>query len=265
MASGYYNDTNPDTWTTWMTWTSCTCNTTTSACNDAVWDTSWENWQTGNTTTSSATSSNAWYTWNATNYKPTQQVTYPSSNSWVVWVGTEEEAKEVKHQNRLARRQERAQLSRQERKRQQRLVNQQKNEELNKQRETKRQEKIKERRGKRAESKAWELLEDIVTPEETKRYRETRRLLVHGQTYDWLIRHPSYNGGKPGVVRVEKGKLTDICVHTNGGKDYEIPEADRIMSLALSAKFNEKAFNEKCHKLGTVRMPDSYFKECGNF
>ena len=105
----------------------------------------------------------------------------------------------------------------------------------------------------------------MITPEQTKRYKETGRLLVHGQKYDWLIKRPAYEGSKPGVVRIEKGKLTDICIHTNKGKDYEIPEADRIVSLALSAKYNEKAFNEECNKHGDVQMPDEYLRECANF
>lgn len=247
----------PDDGTTWTTWTNTT--------GDSITDYgSWSNWNT-NTSTASTTSG-TWYDW--TNNASADLVHYTSGDSWVTWITKDEaetQLKEEKRKNRLERRKIHALTDRKERKRQAQLQKQQKKEELAQKQEVRRQEKIKQRQKRKAEATAWKLLEDVITPEETKHYKKTGRLLVHGQEYDWLIKKPTYEGGKPGVVRVEKNKLTDICVHTNGGKDHEIPEGDRILSLALSAKFNEKDFNEKCNKWGDVQMPDEYLKECGNF
>jgi len=222
---------------------------------------------------STSTGYDAWSQWNTKPYKVVYDdctVIYNDihASSWKVWVSEEEieaQKRKEKRNRRLERRMERALISRKERQRQEKLRQQQLKEEFKRKREAKRQAKIEERRRKKAETKAWELLEDIITPEQAKLYKKTGRLLVHGKKSDWLIKKPSYNGGKPGVVQVQKGKLTDICIHTNNGRDSEIPEADRIVSLALSAKFNEKAFEKECNKWGDVQMPDEYLKECGNF
>jgi len=247
----YYND-GTAIWTTW-----------TSNSDDSPTSTAWYSWNnTTETSTGTAVTSgyiDTWNNWNRPNVHYIYNDTHASE--WNTWVDEAEE----KRQNRLERRKARALTSRKERIRQQKLRQQQLREALKRKQEAKRQAKIEERRKQKAEETAWKLLEDIVTPEQAKRYKETGRLLVHGQKYDWLIKKPSYNGGKPGVVRVEKGKLTDICVHTNNGRDSEIPEADRIVSIALSAKFNEKAFDQKCNKWGNVQMPDEYLKECANF
>ena len=245
--------------TVWSTWTSNTTCTSTAM--------TWDDWNTSTYEGTASTYNIVWTTWN-----DAEQGTYISYDSgatpWVSWASEAEieaQHRKEKHQNRLERRKARALQTRAERKRLQKLADQQRRGDIKRLREEKRRQKIEVRRKQRAEETAWKLLEDIVTPEETKRYKETGRLLVHGQTYDWLVKKPAYEGGKPGVVRVEKGKLTDICVHTNNGRDSEIPEADRIVSIALSAKFNEKAFDEKCNKWGDVQMPDEYLKECANF
>ena len=252
MAPDYCIGTSPNTWNDWTSNTTCSSTTTT-----------WDDW---NTSTYERTNS-TWTTWNDAE-QGTSIGCYDSDTAFWVWVSeTEIEAQQrkEKRQNRLERRKARSLQTRAERKRLQKLADQQRREDRERQQEEKRQHKIETRRKAKAEETAWKLLEDIVTPKQAKRYKETGRLLVHGQTYDWLVKKPAYEGGKPGVIRVEKGKLTDICIHTNNGRDSEIPEADRIVSIALSAKFNENAFNKKCNKWGNVQMPDEYLKECANF
>ena len=56
-----------------------------------------------------------------------------------------------------------------------------------------------------------------------------------------------------------------IRIHTNNRTNCLVHKSDRIMSLALSAKFNEKVFNEECNEHGNVHMLDEYLRECGNF
>lgn len=252
MATGDCYDTV--TYKVWYSWNSGTETTSTTSTDCGTWG-YWNE-----TSATCVTTSATWTHWNESDtvYEP----------AWVTWISAEEldrQKQEERHRNRLERRRARAQLPRKERRRQQQLEEQQLKLAQAREQDAKRQQKIEERRKKKAEATAWKLLEDVITAEQAKVYKKTGRLLVHGQQYDWLIKKPGYEGGKPGVVRVEKGKLTDICIHTNEGRDYELPEADRIVSLALSAKFNEKAFDKECNKHGSVQMPDEYLKECANF
>jgi len=86
----------------------------------------------------------------------------------------------------------------------------------------------------KAEQKALQLVMDLIGEEQARIYEQTGNLLVKGERYDWLLKRE----GK--VYRVEKDKVSLLCIHTENGHRSRQPETDNVISLALNAKFNEK-------------------------
>lgn len=107
-----------------------------------------------------------------------------------------------------------------------------------------------------AEEVAMELLGDLIGDDQLKIYRETGRLLVHGEKHDWLIR-------KGGIIaKVEKDKLIDHCVHLR--RRYSFPPTDNVISLALRIKENESEVERIANRHATKKPLDE-IKRVANF
>lgn len=96
-------------------------------------------------------------------------------------------------------------------------------------------------RKREADKKAAQLLEDVLGLDQYKVYRETGRILVHGQKHDWIV----HSSGM--VQRFEKHKVIDLCVRLKDPWKY--PKDDNIVALALTAKLNEDLLVEKANKI----------------
>lgn len=99
----------------------------------------------------------------------------------------------------------------------------------------------------KAELVAQELLLDLIGEDELKRYKETGRLFVKGNKFDYVLR----KGG--GVHRIHKDKVVDfvkkkeasgktICVHPKRCSEY--PPTDNVITLKMWIENNEKEFLE---------------------
>ncbi len=87
-----------------------------------------------------------------------------------------------------------------------------------------------------AEETAQVLLGELIGEEELAVYKETGRILVKGKRHDYMIfKHGS-------VQRIEKNKITDLCVHVS--QRPMIPDTDNIIGLALHIQADEKDFNK---------------------
>ena len=182
---------------------SSTCDTTWSLWNYSYSDTN---------TTSSTAINDTWYLWNNTGTcNVTDGGTYTISNedSWTVWVSQEEIEKDRK---RMERAQHRIQA---ERAFPGGLTNREKT----------------DLKQKKAEDKAKQLLLDLIGEEELKVYEETGRLFVKGNKYDYVVRRHG------GVERIEKDKITDLCVHLKNS--YSYPKTDNVIALKLAIEDDE--------------------------
>lgn len=82
-----------------------------------------------------------------------------------------------------------------------------------------------------AEEKAKELLLDLIGSDEMKIYRETGRLFVKGAKYDYIVQREGF------VKRVEKDKITDMCVHLRD--KYKYPPTDNVIAIKTSLEHEE--------------------------
>lgn len=87
-----------------------------------------------------------------------------------------------------------------------------------------------------AEETAQVLLGELIGEEELAVYKETGRVLVKGKSHDYML----HVGGK--VQRIEKNKITDLCVHVS--QRPMIPDTDNVIGLALHIQADEKDFNK---------------------
>lgn len=96
-----------------------------------------------------------------------------------------------------------------------------------------------------AEVVAKDLLLDLISEEEFKRYESTGMLIVKGKVHDYVIKK---NGS---VYRMDKGKIIEfakkkvakgkfICVHPRRSTAY--PETDNVITLKMWIEGNEKEF-----------------------
>jgi hypothetical protein len=125
-----------------------------------------------------------------------------------------------------------------------------------------------------AESKAMELLEDLIGDDQMKVYKETGRILVHGDNYDWLISNYSDQTSKDmktrnyfeltrnvKIQRVEKDKIVDLCVaHRLDHEQKRIPVSDQVIGFLLHAKCDEDNLKKTANNMGTRNriLPKKY-------
>lgn len=87
----------------------------------------------------------------------------------------------------------------------------------------------------KAEIKAQELLLDLIGADELAIYKKTGRLFVKGQRFDYIIRRDRMIGG---LQRIEKDKISDLCVHLDRRKS-DCPKTDNVIALKLAIEADE--------------------------
>jgi hypothetical protein len=94
-----------------------------------------------------------------------------------------------------------------------------------------------------ADEKAIELLQDLISDEEFEVYQKTGRLLVRGRKHDYLVQRDS---GR--VVRCEKGKVADLCMHLENYHSYS--KHDNVIAMKLFLEGREDEFNREANLCG---------------
>ena len=177
----------------------------------------WNSWVTCNPTTDTAISSNDttwsyWVTDNSTSSCATTDIT------WSSWIGQSE-----LYDYGIIRESKKERRRRIKRERREKFESE------------KRVRLLKEKKEK-AENVALSLLGELIGNRELKIYKETGRLFVKGNNFDYLL----HKQGK--VQRYEKDKIVDLCIHFK--QKYSYPETDNVIGLKLLAEENDKKFNE---------------------
>ena len=106
----------------------------------------------------------------------------------------------------------------------------------------------------KAESLALSLLGELIGDKELKIYKETGRILVKGNNFDYLL----HKHGK--VQRYEKDKIVDLCIHFKS--KYSYPETDNVIGLKLLAEENDKHFNELANVMRTNNNENIQLPAC---
>ena len=120
----------------------------------------------------------------------------------------------------------------------------------------------------KSESKAQELLRDLIGWDQWKVYRKTNRvILLQGGLY-WMIGDifGNYNKAtpfswKPDVVRIDnpdKLYATDLCVAQGSGETT--PYTDKVITFATHLMADEKEFMRHANRIG--EMTFNKMKEC---
>lgn len=105
-----------------------------------------------------------------------------------------------------------------------------------------------ELRADKAEARARNLLLDLIGEDELKVYQETGRLFVKGNRYDYIVR-------KTGTIqRIEKDKLTDLCVHL--ASNHKCPKTDNVIALKLALESDEDEVLQLANNHGCCEKPD---------
>jgi len=131
---------------------------------------------------------------------------------------------------------------------------------------------VKRRETIAAESKARELLEDLIGEEQMRIYKETGRILVHGDNYDWLISNYQHQGGAKvdnyfeltrnvKIQRIEKDKIVDLCVaHKHDHEKKRIPISDQVIGFLLRVQADEENLKQTANNRGShdLKLPKKY-------
>lgn len=241
MASSYY--TTNAIWESWNT----------SNSSDA---TVWGYWNRMTVTTN--VSDNTWYVWNTENNDTagTNDYCYDADNiiwgKWNVDVLGQQTLSPTKFSLKPQKR------SRSDRKKASREYIRS----LKQSKKQDRKAKIHAEEKRRAELKAQELLFDLIGEKQSEVFKDTGRLLVKGEKFDWLI-------SKKGIAKeeykhvmiqkVKKDKVIDLCVRI----DSPVPPSDKVIAFALRAKYDEEAFEKTAN---TTRVNERQkLPECANF
>jgi len=199
----------------------------------------WNTWTTG---TDSPLASVADYTWETWNESCTYEGTH-SSQVWEAWVeeGSRDTTPVISNSNFPPYFNSGSILSQEEIRRIK--------EEARKEREKARiKRKEIEAKRKKAEKKATDLLLDLIGSEELEIYNKTGRLFVRGEKYDYILKKEGF------VKRIEKNKITDLCIHLKN--KYTYPETDNVIALKLFLESNEKGFNKMANEHGSRERPE---------
>jgi hypothetical protein len=191
----------------------------------------WNDSTSSSVTTTSSSSDYVWSTWASSDVTTCDSSTSYVWNSWVVTGDTYVVASPERNieEERAYQRQ------------------------LEEQREENRK-KYKEIEDKRkaAEEKAKQLLLDLIGEEQLTVYEKTGRVLVKGNKYDYVIPRDGF------IKRIEKDKITDMCVHL---KDrFSFPETDNVIAMMLAIKAEEKEVNKMANFHGSIKKADDYYE-----
>lgn len=99
-----------------------------------------------------------------------------------------------------------------------------------------------------AEEKALQLLLDLIGEDQLKIYKETGRLFVKGNKYDYIVQKSGF------IKRVEKDKITDLCVHLDNR--YKYPDTDNVVALKLALETEEDVILNKANNHGYSKRPE---------
>ena len=187
----------------WRYWTS-SATTSCSNINTQVW-TGWNGGCLTNTGIATATSStNIWYRWNTTGVSTGNQIYYPDYET-CAQVSEKERRKEAAERRKRVR-------------------------------EMKARERKQKMEKAAADRKAKELLLDLIGEKELKVFESTGRLFVRGRKYDYIVPKKGF------VQRIEKDKITDLCIHLTDS--HIMPDLDNVIALKLLAEADDYRLNE---------------------
>lgn len=96
--------------------------------------------------------------------------------------------------------------------------------------------KEQEEEKQQAEDTALVLLGELVSPVELEHYKQHGEILVRGKKADYLVRKQA------GVIKLEKDKVTSLCVHLK--ENYAYPPTDNTIAMKLLIEGEEKEFNK---------------------
>jgi len=191
----------------------------------------WGTW-TSTTSSTAISATSMWYSWNDANATDYTAATSATCDTWTVWTSNDEpmyindvvwtEIEKPTHQERMQS-------------------------EIWKEWSSHiRAEKKVEKDS--AEKKAKDLLLDLIGEDELKIYEKTGRLFVKGKKFDYIV----INGGK--VQKIEKDKITDLCVHLAERSKY--PPTDNVISLKLAIEAEEDKVLRLANNHGSRDLPE---------
>jgi len=99
-----------------------------------------------------------------------------------------------------------------------------------------------------AEDVAKELLLDLIGKKELKVYEETGRLFVKGKKFDYIVQKDSF------VQKIEKDKITDLCVHLDN--KYKFPDTDNVVAMKLLLETDEDIILDLANEHGSDDRPE---------
>lgn len=122
-------------------------------------------------------------------------------------------------------------------------------------RQEEQQKRYEEQEKERAEAEkvAKELLMELIGEDQAKIYEETGRLLVHGKECDYIIPKNGF------IKKVEKDKITDLCVHLRQKHLY--PDTDNVVAMMLSLKANEEKVVKMANNHGSRPKTEEAMRE----
>jgi hypothetical protein len=100
-----------------------------------------------------------------------------------------------------------------------------------------------------ADMRAIALLQDLITEEEFAIYEQYGRLLIKGREFDYLVQRDS---GR--VVRLEKDKVVDLCMHLEDYHAYS--KHDNVIAMKLFITTREKQFNQEANRCQERQLSD---------
>jgi len=212
-----------------MVWNSCDI---TGICNGNVWPT----W----TTTSAGTSDTTWDNWNdgCTTTSTSTPITATASNvTWGYWdneIGEVVSVYPTKDIRELTKAEKQAEQRRKEEAKQRRI-------------EQAARIKAREEEKKAAEQKAKDLLLDLIGKEQLEVYKETGRLFVKGEKFDYVVKKRGF------VEKIEKNKVVDLCISLSN--KFKYPETDNVIAMKLMIEDDEKEMLRLSNEMGSEVRP----------
>jgi hypothetical protein len=226
----------------WRSWTVGYNNThslhdaataTNTTCTNTV---TWNNWcsdtSTNTATTTAQSYHDVWYTWNDSTQTPVEerehndiqrQIHIENNQIYRTWTVGSVSVTNEGHNARTATEEELEAIRLRDEQRAEAYREEQEEREL-------RAKKVEQDR-KDAETKAKELLMDLIGDEEIKVYEETGRLFVKGRKHDYIVNKGGF------VQQITKDKMIDLCVHLEDR--YAMPETDNVIALKLALEAQE--------------------------
>ena len=88
---------------------------------------------------------------------------------------------------------------------------------------------------------------DLIGEEDLKTYEKTGRLFVKGRRYDYIVQKTGF------IKRIEKDKITDLCVHLDNPNRF--PQTDNVVAMKLAIEADEDAILKLANNHGSKKRP----------